>query len=133
MYKQFKSTTEQVQATIKALQQLQFLKKRLDKQHVPQFNTFFVLVASVPDSEVQNFLYVTFYGNDCCLKGKTENDEEQNFNGNRRCKSNIYNYYNNNNNNNNHNNNSNSNNNNNSNNDNNNVVRRKEYNNTSAF
>jgi hypothetical protein len=64
MYKQFTSTTEQVQAVMKTLQLLQFQKEQLDKEYSLQFNSLFVLISSLPDSEEQDFLYATLFGNE---------------------------------------------------------------------
>jgi hypothetical protein len=72
-------------------------------------------------------LYACLYNDDCSLKRKRENEEEQNFNSSRRYKPDVCNCYNDNNNNNN------NNNSNNNNNNNNNSVFRKNYKYTSAF
>jgi hypothetical protein len=51
MSKKFTSTTEEVQTVMKRLQYIQFRREELDKQYAAQFNTLFVLVTSLPDSE----------------------------------------------------------------------------------
>jgi hypothetical protein len=76
MSKKFTSTAEEVQSAIKALPQLQFRKKELDQQYAAQFNAFFVLVVSLPDSEEQDMIYASLYADDCSGKRKRENEEE---------------------------------------------------------
>jgi hypothetical protein len=99
MSRKFTSTTEEVQDAIKALQHLQFQKEQLDKRYAVQFNSLFVLVASLPDSEEQDMLYATLYYNNYSLKEKRENEEEQYYNRIKQYKSEVCNCYKNNNNN----------------------------------
>jgi hypothetical protein len=101
MSREITSTMEEVQTATKTLQQLQFQKEQLDRQYSIQFDSLFVPISSLPNSEMQNFLYGSLYGNDCSLKRKRENEEDQNFNSNRRYRPEFCIYNNNNNNNNN--------------------------------
>jgi hypothetical protein len=78
-----------VQAAMKALQQLQFQREQLVKQFAAQFNSLFVLISSLPNSEEQDFLYASLCGNSNSLKRKRENEEEQNFNSIRQYKSDV--------------------------------------------
>jgi hypothetical protein len=64
MSKKFTSSTEEVQAEMKRLQQLEFQKEEIDKQYAAQFNVLFVLVGSLPDSETQDILYASLYSDD---------------------------------------------------------------------
>jgi hypothetical protein len=77
MSRKFTSTTEEVEAAIKKLQQLQFRREEMDKQYAVQFNVVYVLICSLPDSEEQDMLYASLYADDdCSLKRKRENEEE---------------------------------------------------------
>jgi hypothetical protein len=89
MSKKFTSTTEEVQVAMKKLQQLQFQREEMDKQYAAQFNALYILISSLPDSETQKMICDSLNADDCSGKRKRENEEEQNYNGNRPYKSNV--------------------------------------------
>jgi hypothetical protein len=85
MSKKIASTTEEAQTAMRRLQQLQFQKQDIDKQYAAQFNAVFLLVASLPDSEIHDMLYASLQADDNCSgKRKRENDEDCDNNNNTR-------------------------------------------------
>jgi hypothetical protein len=83
MSKEFMSIIEEVEAAMKKLQQPQFQREEMDKQYAAQFNGLYVLISSLPDSETRKMICDSINADDCSLKRKKDNEEEQIYNSNK--------------------------------------------------